>query len=133
MFLSHFPQQIAQFSRKNFSEPPGYSTACNVSFCAYKSMYRYREVNIRILNGGKAKCFDNFQVPANDLFFHFISYKLSDLFCFVSPVIFTPPVTNYLLFFSTLLCKKSTCGWGRKKYILTDLEGQKQKRSNYSI
>ena len=33
--------------------------------------------------------------------------QLFDLFCFAPPsVFFTPPVTNYVLLYSTLLCKK---------------------------
>ena len=65
------------------------------------------------------------------------SYHFSDLFCFALPhpsVFYAPPppVTNYMLLYSTLLCKYSTLlckkarapgGGGRKKYKPTKLRG----------
>ena len=47
----------------------------------------------------------------------------SDLFCFAPPhVLFTPPVTNYMLLYSTLLCKNLHVQLrGRKRYKPTKL------------
>ena len=40
------------------------------------------------------------------------------------PMFFTPPVTNYILLYSTLLCKKiARAPVGRKKYKPTKLGG----------
>ena len=66
-----------------------------------------------------------------------------DLFCFTPPpppgVFLRPLVTNYMLWYSTLLCKKnSACAWGRKN--ISSLRwwwggggGAKQNRSTFSI
>ena len=44
------------------------------------------------------------------------------------PNVFTPPVTNYMLLYRTLLYKNySTCAWGRKRYKPTKL-GRGQNR-----
>ena len=48
---------------------------------------------------------------------------LLDLICFGPPVFFMTPVTNYVLIYSTLLCKnKARSPGGHKKYIPTKLE-----------
>ena len=49
-----------------------------------------------------------------------------DLFCFGTPVFFTPQVTNYLLFYSTLLSKKTRAPDRLKKYKLIKVGGGEQ-------
>ena len=47
-----------------------------------------------------------------------------DLFRFGPPVFFMPPVTNYMLLYSTLLCKKiARTPGGHKRFMLTKLRG----------
>ena len=53
-----------------------------------------------------------------------IRFDKADLFCFGPPVYFRPPVINYMLLYSTSLCKKiARAPGGRKKYKLTELGG----------
>ena len=48
--------------------------------------------------------------------------KNRNLFCFGPPVCLTPPVTNYMLLYSALLCKKiARAPGGRKNYKPTKL------------
>ena len=52
------------------------------------------------------------------------------------PLFFAPPVTNYMLLYSTLLCKKiARAPGGREKYKLTKVGGggAKHSRSNFSF
>ena len=53
---------------------------------------------------------------------YFISKKLTDLFCSPPPELFMwPPVTNYMLLYSMLLCKKIARAPGVIKQMLTKL------------
>ena len=55
---------------------------------------------------------------------NYISIVIHFRICFLlpTPVFFTLPVTNYMLLYSTLLCKKiARAPGGYKKYKLTDL------------
>ena len=56
-----------------------------------------------------------------------------DLFCSPPPSVFMTPSTNYMLLYSTLLCKKITrAPGGHKKCMLTKLGGgAKQNRSDF--
>ena len=51
--------------------------------------------------------------------------RKTDLFRFGPQVFLWPPVTNYMLLYSTLLCKKIACApGGHKKFMLTKLGGR---------
>ena len=53
-------------------------------------------------------------------------WEKTDLFCPPQCVLPYPPVTNYMLFYSTLLCKKiARAPGGRKKFKLTELGGDR--------
>ena len=50
------------------------------------------------------------------------------------PVCFTPPVTNYMLLYGTLLCKKiARAPGGRTKYKLTKLGGRTRIDPNFYL
>ena len=54
--------------------------------------------------------------------FQTIPGKFRDLFCFAPAVFLWPPVTNYMLLYSTLLCKKiARAPRGHKKFMPTKL------------
>ena len=56
-----------------------------------------------------------------------VHLELSVVFCFCRPVLLTPPITKYMLFYSILLCRKLARVPGVvKKIILTKLGGPKQ-------
>ena len=61
--------------------------------------------------------------------------KFSDLFCSPPSVFYAPPVTNYMLLYSTFLCKKiARAPGGRKKYKPTKLGGGgEQNRYKFSM
>ena len=60
--------------------------------------------------------------------------ELRDLFCSPPPVFFMTPVTNYMLLYSTLLCKKITrAPGGHKKFMLTKLGGRNKIDPNYDM
>ena len=64
-------------------------------------------------------------------FTHGLSCYDSDLFCFGPQCFLLPPITNYMLLYSTLLCKNIARAPGSyKRFVLTKLGGgAKQNRS----
>ena len=57
-------------------------------------------------------------------FIQLLKVRFMDLFCFAPQCFLSPPVTNYMLLYSTLLCKKiARAPGGHKKFMLTKLGG----------